>query len=99
MQASRQTYKHARGQDGKLASKQAEWGQRICVIGLCLCVYVCECVCVSVCGWGAGWGIWACLCVFVCAAGPFAIDMILPGHKIHGKTCFSIAAHENHVKM
>ena len=33
------------------------------------------------------------------AAGNFAIEKILPAIKMHGKTCFSIAAHENHVKM
>ena len=33
------------------------------------------------------------------AAGPFAIDTILPPVKMHGKSCFSSMVQENHVKM
>ena len=33
------------------------------------------------------------------AAGPIAIETIVPAVKMHGKTCFSNAPHENHVKM
>jgi hypothetical protein len=64
-----QTYKHARGQDGKQASKQAEWDQR--VKRICFDWFVCVCKCVIVCvrvrevGWGSGC-VGVRVCVFSC---------------------------------